>query len=118
MRMENNGHSTAFLRAGSYLSPACAYRDQIIGIGFCRYVEELSRNLEARGEELSRKLAEMAAKYLQPERMYINVIGGDEEYEDLAKTLPEYFHGKEGEHSLPAGRTGGFLPPGEPERGI
>ena len=102
MRMENNGHSTAFLRAGSYLSPACAYRDQIIGIGFCRYVEELSRNLEARGEELSRKLAEMAAKYLQPERMYINVIGGDEEYEDLAKTLPEYFHGKEGEHSLPA----------------
>lgn len=88
MQMIANGHSTAVLRAASYGSQTSFYGDQIGGISYFRYLQELNRRFGQKGSELSALLMKLSETLFVPERLLVSVTVDAKGYQQLEKELP------------------------------
>ncbi len=77
-----SGDSAARLRAMSYYSKAYYIREQIAGISFYKFVEEILDSFEQRKQELVAMLSETIKKVFRKDRMLLNYAGSKESYEE------------------------------------
>ncbi len=80
------GHSTAVLRASSYDSPMAAFQDDMAGIGYYRFVEDLEQEFDNKKEEIVLGLKELMHEILRAENVCISYTG-ERESLDQAQAL-------------------------------
>jgi len=93
--MVSAGHSTAVTRAASYGSLMARFQDEMTGIGFYRFLEELDRDFEARAAEAAGKLKALCSRLLTRENLMISYTGEEkslpvirEQMKRLLESLP------------------------------
>ncbi|MDE6062999.1 MAG: insulinase family protein, partial [Lachnospiraceae bacterium] len=83
-QMTSAGHSVAMTRALSGISKIAAYNELLSGIAFYRLVEKLNADFDKEAEDISAKLAELAAIIFRPENLMVDFTGSSE----MADKLP------------------------------
>lgn len=83
-QMTSAGHSVAMTRALSGISKTAAYNELLSGIAFYRLVEKLNTDFDKEAEDISAKLAELAAMIFRPENLMVDFTGSSE----IADKLP------------------------------
>ena len=72
MRFQSSGHTTAALRALSYLSPMSKLKDLTSGIGFYEVVRDLEEHFEERKDNLIFKLETLVNVLFRPENLMVS----------------------------------------------
>ncbi len=90
MQLSGNGHSTAVLRANSYGSPVSWYNEQLGGVTYFRFLEDLERDFDARKDELKEKLTELAGHLFCRGNLLVSLTADEEGYRDFAAELPRF----------------------------
>lgn len=79
------GHSTAVLRATAYSSPMAAFQDEMAGIGYYQFIEQLEKDFDQRKDELVKELRKLMKEILRPENFLISYTGERESLETVKK---------------------------------
>ena len=79
------GHSTAVLRASSYASPMAAFQDEMSGIGYYHFIEELEKSFQEKKEEIVAELKALVKEILRPEYFSVSYTGEKESVEEVQK---------------------------------
>ncbi len=106
MQLSGNGHSTAVLRANSYGSPFSWFNEQLSGIDYFRFLEELQKHFDERKGELAEKLAELTRHLFQEERFFVSLTADEDGFQALEKLLPEFEGSLGGEKAERTGHRG------------
>ena len=85
--MVSSGHSTAYMRAMSYMSPLAWYTDMTSGVGFYEELEALETHFEARKEELFEKLEELLRLVFCKENLLVHYTADEDGFALLEKEL-------------------------------
>ena len=85
--MINAGHSLASLRALGYFSPTAAVSEQISGLAFYRFIEELERDFDSRKEELAASLKELSRYIFRPENLLVDYTATKEGYAGMKEAV-------------------------------
>ncbi|MBQ9030402.1 MAG: insulinase family protein [Parasporobacterium sp.] len=78
MALNTSGHVAASLRAASYYSEVSAVREQINGLDFYRFVEELEQNFDQRFETLADEILQITQQIFAPGNFVISYTGDRE----------------------------------------
>ncbi len=84
------GHTTALVRALSYLSKTAAISDQISGIPYYRMLEELTGNFEEHQEELVENLKQLAVCLFRPENLMVDYTAQQEGLRDIERRIVNF----------------------------
>lgn len=87
MKLNNAAHSAAVARATSYFSATAAYNDCTGGIGYYQFLEELSKDFDAKKKELSEKLKEVVGKIFTADNMMVSYTADDEGFAKLPAAM-------------------------------
>lgn len=90
MGLQSAGHSTAILRAMSYIKESTYYREQIRGISYYEFLCELDDNFEEHEENLVAVLEALLKKILTKNRILVDITAdekGCEVWEKAAETI-------------------------------
>ena len=79
------GHQTAVLRGSSYGSRMAAFQDEMAGIGYYHFIENLEKDFEAKKDEIVQNLQLVMGQILCQENMSISYTGEKESVE-MVKT--------------------------------
>ncbi len=90
MQLSSSGHSTAVLRANSYGSPVSWYNEQLGGITYFRFLEDLERDFEGKKKEIREKLAGLASRLFRRGGLMVSLTADEEGYQALAAQLPRF----------------------------
>lgn len=69
------GHSTAVLRGASYASPMAAFQDEMAGIGYYQFIENLEKNFDSCKDEIVKNLRKVMEEVLRPENFCVSYTG-------------------------------------------
>ena len=86
MSLQAAGHSTAVLRAMSYMKESAYYSEQIRGIAYYHFLCEIDDNFEKHEENLVAVLEALMKKIFVKKRLLVDVTTDDEGYNALEKT--------------------------------
>ena len=89
------GHGTAVMRASAYGSLEAAVQDELSGIGYFRFIEDLDRNFDKKADEIGMKLFSLLARILRPENYiadYTGERGSLPEITSLLAGVKAYLH--------------------------
>lgn len=92
--MISAGHSVAAIRALSYVSATAAVSEQISGVAFYRFLEDLEEHFEERKEEVADKMKKLADFMFRADHMMVDYTGTEAGYEAipaLVTSLKEAF---------------------------
>lgn len=78
--MISAGHSVAAIRALSYVSATAAVSEQISGVAFYRFLEELDEQFEERKEEIADNMKKLAEHIFNAENMIVDYTGTEDGY--------------------------------------
>lgn len=81
------GHSTAVLRATSYASPMGWFQDQLGGISFYWFIEDLEKHFEERKASMIGALKETMTYVFRPENLKVSFTGEEEAREAAMKEV-------------------------------
>lgn len=73
MQLNSAGHSTAAVRGMSYFSAVNDFNEQISGIAFCKFVEDLEKHFDERKELLKEKLQYLCRKLFSRENILVSL---------------------------------------------
>ena len=65
----SNGHGTAVLRATSYDSPMAWFQEQIAGISYVHFLEDLEKNFDRKKEQIVENLKHLLIRIFRPESL-------------------------------------------------
>lgn len=68
----SNGHGTAVLRATSYDSPMAWFQEQIAGISYVHFLENLEKNFDQRKEQTVENLKQLLRCIFRPENLKVS----------------------------------------------
>ena len=99
MRLEGSGHSYAVTRAMSGFSPSSHFQEQIKGIVYLHFLEQLEEDFRKNPKALGEKLTALSRKIFSGERLFL-AAGGDigifeKEKKELTDFLGRRFPEKE-----------------------
>lgn len=77
----NAGHASAMAHLASYYLPAGVVREQLGGVGFYRFLKQLLASFDERAEEVSARLADLAARLFADDALTLSFTGTDDDYE-------------------------------------
>lgn len=90
------GHQTAVLRGTSYASPMAKFQDEMAGVGYYKFVEDLDKNFQEKKEEIVAGLLNAVEEIIRPDSFMVSYTGERESVEqiqklcgELKKSLPE-----------------------------
>ena len=78
MRFQNSGHSTAALRAMSYISPLSKFKDMTAGVAYYEVVKELEEHFEEKKGELIKNLKLLVKMLFRPDNMMLSYTAARE----------------------------------------
>ena len=81
--LAGNGHQTAVLRGASYASPMARFQDDMAGVGYYMFIEELEKNFEQKKEEIVAGLRSVMKEILRPQGFMVSYTGERESLEEL-----------------------------------
>lgn len=87
MQLSSSGHQAAACRALSYMSQINAFNDEISGIAFYDFVEELEQNFEQKKQELKEKLHLLCKKLFHQEGLFVSLTSDVEGLEAAKEPL-------------------------------
>lgn len=90
MKMISSGHTTAMGRASSYFSKSALLNEQMNGLEFYRFLEDLEQNFESRKDSLIKELEQLRKEIFVVNDIIISYTADDKGYEILEKALPEF----------------------------
>lgn len=90
MGMASAGHSTAAARATSYFSKVSYFQEQISGITFYQFINDLEVHFEERKEELIANLKLLIGMLINTNRMTVSYVADEEGYAYLEEKLPAF----------------------------
>jgi len=76
--LTSGGHGTAVLRAFSYSSVESRFQDELGGIGFYEFIEDLDKNFDDKVNEVSEKLSCLMRRILRPGNFIADYTGEKE----------------------------------------
>ena len=90
------GHQTAVLRGTSYASPMAKFQDEMAGVGYYKFVENLDKNFQEKKDEIVAGLLNAVEEIIRPDSFMVSYTGERESVEqiqklcvELKKSLPE-----------------------------
>ena len=90
------GHQTAVLRGTSYASPMAKFQDEMAGVGYYKFVEDLDKNFQEKKEEIVAGLLNAVEEIIRTDSFMVGYTGERESVEqiqklcgELKKSLPE-----------------------------
>ena len=83
MRFQNSGHSTAALRALSYISPLSKFKDLTAGISYFEVIKDLEEHFEERKETLIKNLKLLTKMLFRPENVMVSYTASREGVQGL-----------------------------------
>ena len=106
VNLAGNGHGTAVLRATSYDSAMAWFQEQIAGISFVHFLEDLERNFDQRKETVVKNLKELMFHIFRPENLKVSFTAEKEQREEMTGQIRNL---KEKLYTQPVDKTG-FVP--------
>ena len=88
--MVNSGHATAMKRVLSYTSQEAREDEQISGVDFYRYLEELEAHFEERKDALVQKLQSLRDRIFRKPLMLVSITSEEDGLAALKEKLPEF----------------------------
>lgn len=92
----NAGHASAMAHLASYYLPAGVVREQLGGVGFYRFLKQLLASFDERADDVSARLADLAARLFADNALTLSFTGSDDDYArfasagaTLGRTRPE-----------------------------
>ena len=88
--MVSSGHATAMKRVLSYTSQEAREDEQISGVDFYRYLEELEAHFEERKDALVQKLQSLRDRIFRKPLMLVSITSEEDGLAALKEKLPEF----------------------------
>ena len=76
----NSGHASAMAHLASYYLPAGVVREQLGGVGFYRFLKQLLASFDECAEDVSARLADLAARLFADDALTLSFTGSDDDY--------------------------------------
>ncbi len=92
-RMTSAGHSVALMRAASYISLPLWAEDEMGGVSFYRFVNEILANFEVRKEECIEKVQKVLDFLCHKSRLMYDFTGSEKGLTDFEKTTSAFEEG-------------------------
>ena len=89
MRFQSAGHSTAALRAMSYLSPISKFKDMTAGIAYYEVIQAIEEHFEERKEELIANLQKLTRMLFRGDNMMLSFTAAREGLAGLEEMICE-----------------------------
>ena len=89
MRFQSAGHSTAALRAMSYLSPISKFKDMTAGIAYYEVIQAIEEHFEERKEELIANLQKLTKMLFRGDNMMLSFTAAREGLAGLEEMICE-----------------------------
>ena len=83
------GHQTAVLRGSSYASPMAKFQDEMAGVGYYKFVEDLDKNFQEKKEEIVAGLLNAVEEIIRPDSFMVSYTGERESVEQIQKLCGE-----------------------------
>lgn len=83
----SSGHATAVLRASSYGCGMAAFQEELAGIGFYRFIEELDREFDSKFDEAIAYMKSLIGKVFRRENFAISYTGEAESVENVKECV-------------------------------
>ena len=83
----SSGHTTAALRALSYISPMSKFKDDTDGIGFYEAVKVIEEDFDGQKETLIRNLKEIARRIFRADNLMLSYTSSEEGLEPMTKAF-------------------------------
>lgn len=83
------GHQTAVLRGTSYASPMAKFQDEMAGVGYYKFVEDLDKNFQEKKEEIVAGLLNAVEEIIRPDSFMVSCTGERESVEQIQKLCGE-----------------------------
>ena len=83
------GHQTAVLRGTSYASPMAKFQDEMAGVGYYKFVEDLDKNFQEKKEEIVAGLLNAVEEIIRPDSFMVSYTGERESVEQIQKLCGE-----------------------------
>ena len=80
------GHQTAVLRSAAYGSPMAEYQDEMAGVGYYKFIEDLEKNFQEKKDEIVAGLQNAMAEIIRKDSFMVSYTGERESVEQV-KTL-------------------------------
>ena len=84
-----SGHQTAVLRGASYGSPMARFQDEMAGVGYYKFIEDLEKNFQDKKAEIVAGLENAMAEIIRRDSFMVSYTGERESVEQL-KALSGY----------------------------
>lgn len=105
MRFMNGGHSAAIARAESYFSESAYLDEQMSGLDFYDFLDQLYKNFDDRKEALFDKLEEMVHKIFTKENLLISYTAEKEGRDEFVPLAQEFIDALPSKKQEPAVRV-------------
>ena len=79
------GHQTAVLRGSSYASPMAKFQDEMAGVGYYKFVEDLDKNFQEKKDEIVAGLLNAVEEIIRPDSFMVSYTGERESVEQIQK---------------------------------
>ena len=83
------GHQTAVLRGTSYASPMAKFQDEMAGVGYYKFVEDLDKNFQEKKEEIVAGLLNAVEEIIRPDSFIVSYTGERGSVEQIQKLCGE-----------------------------
>lgn len=83
------GHQTAVLRGTSYASPMAKFQDEMAGVGYYKFVEDLDKNFQEKKDEIVAGLLNAVEEIIRPDSFMVSYTGERESVEQIQKLCGE-----------------------------
>ena len=83
------GHQTAVLRGTSYASPMAKFQDEMAGVGYYKFVEDLDKNFQEKKDEIVAGLLNAVEEIIRPDSFMVSCTGERESVEQIQKLCGE-----------------------------
>jgi len=93
MMLSRNGMGTAAFRLFSYFTNSGSWQDRTNGLEYYRFLAELTKNYDARSEELVTRLKEIHDHVVRRNGMFVSVVCHEDDMTGVSKTLPPFIKG-------------------------
>ena len=78
-----SGHQTAVLRGASYGSPMARFQDEMAGVGYYKFIEDLEKNFQDKKAEIVAGLENAMAEIIRRDSFMVSYTGERESVEQL-----------------------------------
>ena len=77
------GHQTAVLRSAAYGSPMAEYQDEMAGVGYYKFIEDLEKNFQEKKDEIVAGLQNAMAEIIRKDSFMVSYTGERESVEQV-----------------------------------